>query len=74
MERIGNDCFYDSRIEEVTLPNALKQLGSDVFRMCSFLKTIYVEDGCKASLVNAWVPDSTGVILLSMVMVGGVSV
>ena len=49
-------------------------MGMDAFRDCDNLKTIYVEDGCEASLVDAYLPNSTHIIPLSTDLVGGVSI
>lgn len=67
-------CFYDSGIKEITLPSALRKIGDYAFENCSDLKTIYVEDGCEATLVDAGVPDLTSVIPISATLVGGMDI
>ena len=74
MERIGDECFRGSGIEERTLPGALRKADTGVFYECDNLKTIYVEDGCEASLVGTRVPDSISVIPLSTALIGDVSI
>ena len=74
LERIGKYCFDGSGIEETTLPRTLREIGYGVFDKCDNLKTIYVEDGCEASLIDARVPNSTCVISLSTTLFGGVSI
>ena len=46
MEEIGNQCFWNSEIEEVTLPDTLKEIGENVFDCCWYLKTVLVEKNC----------------------------
>lgn len=46
MEYIGKDCFKDSGIEEITLPNTLREIGENVFNTCPNLKIVRVEKGC----------------------------
>ena len=74
LERIGNNCFCHSGIEEIMLPGTLKEIGTGTFYKCDNLKTIYVENGCEASLANACVFDSTSIVTLSTAFVGGVSI
>ena len=74
LERIWGHCFYSSGIEGIKLPSTLKEIGMDAFRDCDNLKTIYVEDGCEASLVDAYLSNLTRIISLSTALVGGVSI
>ena len=74
LERIGEYCFDGSGIEEIKLPSTLREIGYHVFDKCDNLMTIYVEDGCEASLADAHVPDSPCVITLSTTLFGGVSI
>ena len=74
LERIGEHCFCGSGVEEIKLPSTLKEIGCNAFRGCGNLKTIYVEDGCEASLVDAYLPNSIHIIPLSTDLVGGVSI
>ena len=57
LERIGEDCFRGSGIEEIQLPSTLKEIGDGAFYECNNLKTVYVEDGCEVSLVDTYLPD-----------------
>ena len=59
MERIGDNCFSDSGLEEIALPKTLKKMSYIALSGCGDLKKIYVEDGCKIKILN--VPDSTAV-------------
>ena len=74
LEKIGVSCFSDSWIEEIQLPRTLKEIGIFVFGACYNLKTIYVEDGCEASLVDSDIPASTRVVSLCTTLTGGVSI
>lgn len=58
---ILEDAFRGTEIERLVLPKTLKKVGGSAFYGCENLKTIYVEDGCEASLLYACVPDSTKV-------------
>ena len=51
--------FWGTAIETITLPRTLMKIDKDTFKDCENLRTIYVEDGCEASLLLAEVPDST---------------
>ena len=46
MEYIGEYAFYDCGIEEVVLPDPLKEIDENAFKECGNLKTIWLEDGC----------------------------
>ena len=46
MECIGEKCFKESGVEEITLPSTLKEMGENVFKDCNNLKTIWVGEGC----------------------------
>lgn len=73
LEHLGRSCFAISGITELTLPSGLKEVGHDALSNCGNLRTIYVEDGCEASLSNAGVPNSTTVLPL-VVTIGGVNI
>ena len=60
-ERIEYECFRGSRLEEITLPSTLKEMGSDVFRDCSDLETVWVEEGCALD-VREHVADSVVIL------------
>ena len=45
VEYIRKNCFWFSRIEEITLPSTLKEIDEEAFD-CSSLKIVFVEDGC----------------------------
>ena len=46
MERIGEECFLYSGVEDVTLPNTLKEVSEDAFEGCRRLITVWVVEGC----------------------------
>lgn len=50
LEVIGEQCFWASGLEEMTLPRTLRMVSEDAFCCCGSLKRIYVEDGCEANL------------------------
>lgn len=65
-------CFTESGLEEITLPRSLKEIGGNAFEECHGLRTIYVEDGCEATLSCAQMPPSTRVELATEIEIGGV--
>ena len=46
VERIGERCFRDRRIEELVLPATLQEIGRDAFANCKALRVVWVEEGC----------------------------
>ena len=50
LEYIGNECFRNTSITEITLPGALKEVGECVFADCDRLRTVRVEEGCGADV------------------------
>ena len=46
LERIERCAFMKSGLEEVELPNTLKEIQQDVFRECGSLRVVWVEQGC----------------------------
>ena len=49
-----------SRIEKVTFPATLREIGERVFLVCRRLRTVFVENGCAAD-VEEYVKDSVEV-------------
>ena len=74
LEEIGENCFYKSGLEEITLPRTWRRIGHETFRDCDSLHRIYVEDGCETDLHWAEVPDSAQVGPLLDTMANGVSI
>lgn len=66
--------FRGTEIERVVLPKTLKKVGGSAFYGCRNLKTIYVEDGCEASLLYAGVPDSAKVGPLPEAVLGNIKI
>ena len=54
--------FQGSRIEEITLPSTLKEIGERTFSYDDALRTIYVRSGCSADLSQLDVPDAAKVV------------
>ena len=54
--------FQGSRIEEVTLPSTLREIGRNTFKWCSDLKTIYVEKGCQVDCSKLGKPSSVRIV------------
>ena len=52
LETIGKYIFYDSGIEEIVLPNTLKEIDEYAFRGAPKLKTVWVEAGCTLDIRN----------------------
>ena len=68
VEHIGEWCFCGSGLEEITLPNTLKEISKNAFASCDNLKIVWVEeDG--APDVRKYIKNSV-VILLVGTMVG----
>lgn len=73
LEKIGSRCFCGSGIKAITLPRMLKEIGDSAFQYSS-PKTIYVEEGCEASLKDARVSDWTRIIPISTTLIGGADI
>lgn len=58
VEYIGELCFANSGIGEISLPSTLKEISEDAFRFCSRLKVVRAEEGC-APYVFPYVEDDT---------------
>lgn len=58
VECIGEGCFKASELEEIELPCTLREIGEKAFKGCENLKTVWVEDGCRADLSEVGVPDT----------------
>lgn len=50
LEYIGTKCFYDSKIEYITLPGTLREAGVDILKDCKKLKIVWDEEGCKVDV------------------------
>ena len=74
LEEIGDSGFARTNLEEITLPRTLKEIGWDAFNNCKHLKTIYVEDGCMASLYVTDAPNFAKVGPPPGTMAGSVNV
>ena len=72
--KILENAFRDTEIERIVLPKTLEEIGSGVFSGCNKLKTIYVEDGCEASLSHAGLSDSIRVGPLPEAMLGNTKI
>lgn len=51
LEKIGQYCFYESRIEKIEIPKTLKMLAKGALENCKNLRVVSVEDGCRADLM-----------------------
>lgn len=60
VERIGNECFRHSGIEEITFPSALREIGANAFDDCKNLKTVWVGQRCALRVEN-YVPYAANV-------------
>ena len=60
LEAIWEGCFCGSGIEEITLPDTVKEVGEGAFDNCSYLKVVWVEEGCVAD-VRRYVGDGVEV-------------
>lgn len=68
VEYIGEFCFFDSGVEEITLPSTLKEIGRHAFANCNKLKVVWIEDGCAVNIGN-YVNNSVTVLSLKQKMV-----
>jgi len=70
--KIGNDAFFYSQIESVTIPGSIKSIGECAFQQCENLKSVTIQDGvetiekkafvfCK-NLETVTIPDSVTTI------------
>ena len=50
LEMIGQECFSDTAIEEVTIPRSVRLIGSHAFYHCSLLKRVSFEDGAPTTI------------------------
>lgn len=71
---IGRDCFYDSAVEELTLPSALRKVHHSAFCDCDALRNIYVEDGCGANLSDTGIVGTVQVSPVPETMTGNTRV
>ena len=61
MEYIGRECFWDSGIEEITLPGTLKEIGQHALTYCRSLRTVHVKEGCALD-IKKYVDENVEVI------------
>lgn len=50
LERIGQMCFKNSGITQITVPGTVIEIGEGAFDDCNALKLVQVEDGCQVDL------------------------
>ena len=50
LECIGEKCFHESGVEEVTLLATLRKVGSGAFEGCDRLAVVWVEEGCAVNI------------------------
>ena len=62
VQYIEEDCFRDSGVEEVTLPNTLRGINQHAFLGCNRLRTVWAEAGCRVN-VRKYVRDGVEVRL-----------
>lgn len=62
LETVGNHCFSISTLEEVVIPKTLKSAGTWEFHDCNNLRTLFMEEGCGASLSCTELPASARVV------------
>ena len=46
VEYIGEDCFKDTKIEELALPDALREMDDNALRGCGRLRVVQVGKDC----------------------------
>ena len=45
LERIGIECFWEGGIEELILPESVREIGAGAFRCCGKLETVQLNEG-----------------------------
>lgn len=50
VKRIDKFCFWNSGIEEITLPSTVKEIGENTLGRCRNLKVVWVEKGCALNI------------------------
>lgn len=53
MERIGDECFCKARIEEVLLPETLREVGDNAFQNCASLKHVTFAPGSRLEKIGS---------------------
>ena len=74
LEVIGEKAFECSRLEEITLHDALKEVYEDAFNKCASLRAVYIQDGCGVDVSQTGIPRSVKVGPLPDTVVGNVKV
>lgn len=69
IEYVGKECFWNSGIEEITLPGTLSEIGEKAFDYCSDLRAVWIGRGLIVNIRNH-VNDSVAIIWASQKMVG----
>ena len=72
LEKIGDSCFWESGIEEITLPSTLENIEYLAFFRCDNLKTIRLEGEDDIHFSVSKISDSAQIIFLSASLPGGV--
>ena len=74
--RIGDQAFFDTEIEELTLPESIEYIGLGAFNNCTKLRTIHIPDKAvcimpMAFASTAWIRSQpNGVLYLGAVALG----
>ena len=66
--------FWNSGIEEITLPGTLREMTDGTLWNCERLRAIYMEDSCEVNLALLWLPDALKIYPLPETMVGSTRV
>ena len=45
LESIGKLCFYQSKLEEITIPKSVKMIEGSAFRECESLQKVVFQEG-----------------------------
>ena len=69
---MGWCCFQNSGLEEIALPMALKKIDDRVFESCDNLRSIYLDEGCEASIYKAKILNSVAINLSRETIVGNI--
>ena len=50
LEEMEGYCFWNSGLEEITLPKTVKEIDESAFEDCGDLRSIHLDVECEASL------------------------
>ena len=52
LEKIGQSCFYSTRIESIVIPKGVEEIRSYAFCRCEMLKEVALEEGSRLKIIG----------------------